>query len=396
MGDVVIIVVVVIAVFAGSFLAFLTGKKKGIAEGEKSAEDRLQHRSKLVDSQRSTLQKEVEDLNRKLEKYLFFFVRIPEVVKHINSHLSFDDLVNAIMRITKDLIDTDLIELYMYSHDKECLELVAAYKSDRKSGISVKVGQGVVGRAADVQMIVSQAEVTGSMDEAKDERVKMAAPILFKNTLIGVLGVGNIKEKTGNEKRFLAMTADLAGIAIKNCELLSTAKKEAITDALTGLYNKKYFFDTALQALMRAKDYDFPLSVFIFDVDNFKHYNDTQGHSAGDVLLKEMGRLLKSKTRSTDIVSRYGGEEFIVLLQNTEKGHAFAYADGIRKLIAAHPFLHAQKQPLGCVSISGGVATYPMDGESIEALVKNADAALYRSKESGRNQVRKYEPVRFS
>ena len=116
----------------------------------------------------------------------------------------------------------------------------------------------------------------------------------------------------------------------------------------------------------------------------------------GDVLLKGLSKLLKENTRSTDTIARYGGEEFIVLLPNTEKNNAVLYAEKIRKAIESCPFPHREKQPLGYVSISGGVATFPLDGKSIDSIVKNADKALYESKTSGRNRVTKYESFQFS
>jgi diguanylate cyclase (GGDEF)-like protein len=112
----------------------------------------------------------------------------------------------------------------------------------------------------------------------------------------------------------------------------------------------------------------------------------------GDVVLKEIGRLLRENTRSTNIAARYGGEEFILLLQNTQKHAALDCAEKIRRLIEAHNFLHREKQPLGCISISGGVATFPHDGSTVEEIIKRADEALYAAKESGRNCIMLYEP----
>jgi diguanylate cyclase (GGDEF)-like protein len=111
----------------------------------------------------------------------------------------------------------------------------------------------------------------------------------------------------------------------------------------------------------------------------------------GDVVLKEIARVLMENTRSTNIAARYGGEEFIVLLQNTQSQAAMKCADNIRRLIEAHAFSFLEKQPLGCVSISGGVATFPFDGNTVEEIINHADEALYAAKASGRNCVMKYE-----
>jgi len=131
----------------------------------------------------------------------------------------------------------------------------------------------------------------------------------------------------------------------------------------------------------------------MFDIDHFKKYNDNNGHAEGDYLLGKLGLLLKENTRGRDITARYGGEEFIVMLPNTDKKGAYLYAEKIRKLIASTAFRHREKQPLGLISISGGIATFPSDSDTIEATVKLADIALYKSKEAGRNRVMCYEPA---
>ena len=152
----------------------------------------------------------------------------------------------------------------------------------------------------------------------------------------------------------------------------------------------------AWNMLHTSASYGSLFSIFIFDIDHFKNYNDTNGHMQGDVVLKEIGLLLRENTRSTNIAARYGGEEFILLLPDTQSQAAIKCAENIRRLIETHAFLYREKQPLGCVSISGGVATFPFDGKTVEEIIKHADEALYAAKASGRNCVMKYEPQSLS
>ncbi|MBM4128555.1 MAG: GGDEF domain-containing protein, partial [Nitrospira sp.] len=208
--------------------------------------------------------------------------------------------------------------------------------------------------------------------------------------------LGKIKMMGGNERRFIAMVADLAGVTLQSCEYLETAKTEAITDALTGLYNRRYFYERAREAAYKAISYNSPISIFIFDIDHFKKYNDLNGHAEGDYLLREISKLLKEQSRGTDVIARYGGEEFIVLMPGTDKESAYTYSEKIRQVIEHFPFRHREKQPAGFVSVSGGVASFPFDGNSIDAVIRLADEALYDSKRSGRNMVKKYEPFQFS
>jgi diguanylate cyclase (GGDEF)-like protein len=136
-----------------------------------------------------------------------------------------------------------------------------------------------------------------------------------------------------------------------------------------------------------------PLSVFIFDIDHFKNYNDTNGHPAGDELLRSIGRLIKHSLRPGDVACRYGGEEFIIAMTETDREAGYEQAEKVRKTIAATRLQHGEKQPLGMISISGGVASFPKDGTSVSELIQLADEALYQSKKGGRNRVTLYKGV---
>ncbi|MEW6109641.1 MAG: sensor domain-containing diguanylate cyclase [Nitrospirota bacterium] len=350
----------------------------------------FEKRITLVESSKNELNREISNLKELNEKYVYFLVRVPETVKHLNSALTLDEAISSIIRFTKDIIDTDCIELYLYNEAAGQLELEAAYGSNKKNRISIPYGEGLIGKAAELKVITSRETLMLAAKKA-DDRVYMAAPVMFKNRLIGVLGLGKVKSLTGDEKRMIAMIADLAGVSLQNCERLSSAQEEANTDSLTGLYNRKYFAERSLDEAQKAISYNFPISIFIFDIDHFKKYNDNNGHAEGDYLLRELGRLLKENTRGRDIIARYGGEEFIVMLPNTNKEGAYLYGEKIRKIIESARFRHREKQPLGLVSVSGGIATFPADAETIESTIKLADAALYKSKEAGRNRVTKFE-----
>jgi diguanylate cyclase (GGDEF)-like protein len=125
----------------------------------------------------------------------------------------------------------------------------------------------------------------------------------------------------------------------------------------------------------------------MFDLDNFKNYNDTNGHLAGDRLLAELAGILKREVRVEDLVARFGGEEFIILLRDAGLESAYETAERIRVAVETHPFEHREKQPLGFISISGGVATLPQHGVEMEELIEAADEALYEGKKAGRNRI---------
>lgn len=175
-------------------------------------------------------------------------------------------------------------------------------------------------------------------------------------------------------------TKELTGLN-KRLELLS------ITDGLTGLYNHRHFYMRLEEEVKRAERYGHPISLIISDIDLFKHYNDTHGHPAGDAILKGVAACLKGNAREHDLVARYGGEEFTIILPETGKDAAMMLAERIRQIISEQPFPKKETQPGGNLTMSFGVATFPVDASDLNGLVDRADSALYRAKEGGRNRV---------
>ena len=165
----------------------------------------------------------------------------------------------------------------------------------------------------------------------------------------------------------------------------------ARTDGLTGAKNYRHFFEIATYEIAMVNRYLHPLSIILFDIDKFKKFNDTFGHQLGDEMLKYVVQIAKKRLRETDVLSRYGGEEFVVVLPNTTAIAAFAVAEDIRKYIASSFLSHNEKSMN--VTISIGIAeTLPNDNNHLEKLIQFADKALYVAKEAGRNQSVIYSP----
>jgi diguanylate cyclase (GGDEF)-like protein len=156
---------------------------------------------------------------------------------------------------------------------------------------------------------------------------------------------------------------------------------------LTDLYNQSHFFLLFNLQLERSKRYNTPFSIIIFDVDHFKNYNDSNGHLAGSEALRKVGRLMKKVFRASDILAKYGGDEFVVILPNSDKIGAFLGAERIRETVENEHFDGGKTQPLGKVSLSLGIASYPEHGSTTEDILENADKALYFAKKTGRNKA---------
>ena len=192
-----------------------------------------------------------------------------------------------------------------------------------------------------------------------------------------------MRVKAALENTILQLSDEIAERKQTQAEL----QYQAITDFLTGLFNRRYFFEIAEKEFYKATRYNRPLSVIIFDIDLFKDVNDTYGHDTGDKVLVHIGDLLRTMTRDIDISARYGGEEFILLLPEMPSANAELLAERLRKLVQETP-VKANGEPIH-VTISLGIASKEENKtvSSIDSLISKADQALYKAKRAGRNRV---------
>lgn len=170
-------------------------------------------------------------------------------------------------------------------------------------------------------------------------------------------------------------------------EYLQKLQDLAITDELTRLYNYRYFKEQLNQEQRRSSRFHNEYSLVFLDLDHFKQYNDRNGHPAGDALLAGLGALIRRICRNVDVPARYGGEEFVVLCPATPSEGGMILAERLRKTVESTPFPHADRQPLGRVTVSIGVAAFPEHGAREDQVLDAADRAVYESKRAGRNRV---------
>lgn len=188
------------------------------------------------------------------------------------------------------------------------------------------------------------------------------------------------------DERFALNVAAQIALAMANVKLRESLQFQAVRDALTGLFNRRYLEEALGRELRRSVREKTPVSLLMADIDFFKRINDTMGHAAGDDVLRQLGRFLESQLRTYDIACRFGGEEFTVILPGTSLDNAVRQAERIRAGVKEVPFA-SEGKPIGTLTISLGVSAYPTDGETSEDLLAAADAALYRAKAEGRNCV---------
>ncbi len=215
-------------------------------------------------------------------------------------------------------------------------------------------------------------------------------PLKAKDRVNGIIVADNFITKdpiTKDDIRMLTMLANQAGLAIENSQLFELAVERAHSDYLTNLWNHGYFQFLLQTEMEKAKATKNPLTLMMIDIDDFKIYNDTLGHQAGDKILKDLAGLLRNQSRKMDHVCRYGGEEFTIILPHTDKKEAFLIAERIRMDIQKYPFLNEQIFPNKQLTVSLGIATFPENGLLAADLITTSDKSLYQAKNKGKNNT---------
>ena len=311
----------------------------------------------------------------------------------LSAELELSRLLGAIVERLVGLLDAYEGEMALFDEEEGVLIEVVSYSRDRDyTGYRLKLGEGAMGRVAvskETLIIPDYAEWEGASPQFEAvHRSVIAVPLLVGGELLGAITVGGhptLRPFNESDERLISMFAQQAAIAIQNAKLFSEVKRLAITDSLTGVHNRRYFFDQATRELHRSQRYREPLALLILDVDHFKSVNDRYGHLLGDEVLRAVGRVLKQSLRDIDLVGRYGGEEFVVLLPGTNREGAIASAQRLCKNIAAHQLESGQESIQVTVSI--GLACCPEAKIQLDELINAADQAMYRAKQAGRARI---------
>lgn len=198
-----------------------------------------------------------------------------------------------------------------------------------------------------------------------------------------------------NDAEIIDLIAEQLALAIANLRLRETLRQQSLRDPLTNLFNRRYFEENLRREMLRCERKHLPLALLVLDVDHFKAFNDSHGHSAGDAVLAHVGRTMLSLVRAEDLACRYGGEEFTIVMPEADAATALARAEAIRRIVSQST-VHHNGRTLGPVTMSIGVALFPADGVTPELLFEAGDAALYRAKAEGRNRVLGGQPAQAS
>lgn len=262
-------------------------------------------------------------------------------------------------------------------------------------GATLDVGAGLTSQALAAGKAVVQNDVTQDpkyIPWFPETRSEISVPLIFFGEKLGALVMESAKSNAfvGDELPSLEAVADICAGAIYNARHFERTQQLAYLDGLTGIFNRRFFEMRIAEEMERAHRYNTQVSVVMLDIDHFKRLNDEFGHLLGDEVLRQVSNIFAQNVRKGDVLCRYGGEEFSLLLPQTTGANAFEVAEKLRRAIENYPFTGVPRR----VSVSAGVADSPSFGTTRDELVAAADTALYQAKQAGRNKVLSAEKVR--
>ncbi len=308
-------------------------------------------------------------------------------------------LLAHLLAAARDLVAFDQAAIWATDPSDARLEIRAAWPERIRTDLpeSLEFGEGIVGRVAERRRGI----IIAAGSDPRWRGAVVAPGLSAKMTSALVVPLTTAERTVGvalfahtdpgryapRDMKLMQSVANLVASAIENVRLHQNLRALAVTDELTGLLNRRRLQQILTEEVWRARRYERPLSVILCDVDNFKQYNDTYGHPQGDEVLRRVARVLKNSTRTVDSVARYGGEEFCVILPETGRLQAERMAERLRLDMEQAAFPGEGGADTEQRTMSFGVASYPEDMRDPEQLIPLADAALYRAKREGKNQV---------
>jgi diguanylate cyclase (GGDEF)-like protein len=346
---------------------------------------------------------EVVRLREELERRMLATTHLQAFTESINS-VEPGEAYSAILRHSTELLHAERGSLLLFDEraNELAVKAVIGPRAEFAREARVRLGDAVSGAVMRegrplVVQDINGASAGGHHPAPSERSYKTGSfisyPIIVGGRRVGVL---NITDKAGGgvydevDLGLLDMIAPQMALALDRAEWHQKATQFqllSITDPLTGLLNRRYLEERLSEELERSKRHRFAMSFLMIDIDDFKNYNDRNGHQAGDLALEMTAQCLKSALRSTDVAARYGGEEFSILLPQTNLSEALVIADRIRRRVERTHYPHGKAQPLGAVTVSIGISSFGPDLDTPASIIHAADRALYLAKSRGKNCI---------
>jgi diguanylate cyclase (GGDEF)-like protein len=329
-----------------------------------------------------------------LEKSQAQIETIYETSRNLGEILNLEEVVDELLNILQNILGYQFCSIFILNHSHS-LSLLGEIKERKKIKYSEPVEKrpnGILEKVTTIGKPIRILDITDTFDhpEGSEEfKSLLAVPMISRGKVIGVLSAQSKRRGAflDQDEKMLSILATSAALALENASLHQKTEELTIVDELTGIYNYRFFSKKLSEEIKRAERYKQSLSLLMIDIDWFKRYNDTYGHLFGNRVLTELAQRIKDSVRDVDVVSRYGGEEFTVILPQTNKKDAQMIGERIRHQVESSDFVVEENGVKVGVTVSLGVATYPENGTTAEQLVEKVDQALYLAKGKGKNMV---------
>ncbi len=347
---------------------------------------------------------EREDLLKEMTRTVAELRVFNEIGKTLTSTLEIPEVLAIIMQKISELMKPHNWSLLLLDQATRELyfEIAVGQGADKLKEIRLQLGEGVAGWVAQeaksllVPNVAEDPRWNKRIDELTQYQTRsiVCVPLISRGSVQGVIELVNAEANSfgDSDLRLLETLADYAAIALENARNFQRVQELTVTDDVTSLYNSRYLHEMLNSEFARSKRYDLTFSVVFFDLDHFKEVNDQYGHLCGSQLLAEVGELIRETLRTVDIPTRYGGDEFVIILPQTTKMQALHVTRRLRLALNEGVFLVGQDLKVR-VTASFGVANFPTDAFTRDDVLRMADEAMYQVKETTRDGIQIAKPA---
>ncbi|HHS5393969.1 TPA: diguanylate cyclase, partial [Legionella pneumophila] len=365
---------------------------KGVVHSVRNITKRVQEHTELQESYEK-LANGMKELQEKNEQ-ITLLVEMSDIMLACSSQ---EELSEVMAKYSQRLLQFSSGYLFIMHPSKNYLEKAVSWGNPHPHDLTftpeqcwaIRLGRIHYAGSSRIELMCSHIAFV-----EQPELSLLCVPLMAQNDIYGLLYLEIDLKFDENQRLLITAFAELTALALANVRLRENLRYQSIRDPLTGLYNRRYLEDFLFKQLHQAERTKASFAILMLDLDHFKKINDSFGHDAGDLVLKEIGQILNSDIRLGDIAARYGGEEFVLLLYDIDAQAAKMKAENLRSAISNLQVKYGA-QPVGQITASIGISIYPDDAKSPAELVEAADKALYQAKNKGRNKVILFSEVTY-